>query len=129
MVHLALTPPQLASIDFDTFEFPKLRLLLVTFGATLVSVNGGAGLDVFSDHCSPKTNPLIAEVRAEVQAFNADPISGWRDLFIATNEREQAAIAAERDALAERRQTLARAYDNAGHAALRARRAARAAAA
>ena len=129
MSRLALSPAQLASIDFDTFTFPKLRLLLVTFGSTSVTVAGGPALELFSDSCSPKTNPVIAEVRAEVEAFNADPISGWCDLFIATNEREQAALAAERDALAERRQTLVRAYDNAGHATLRARREARAAAA
>lgn len=121
MVHLALTPRQLASIDFDTFAFPKLRLFLVTFGTTLVKVSGGSGLEVFNDNCSPKTNPLIAEVRVEVEAFNPDPISGWRELFTATNERERAVLAAEQCALVERRQTLARAFDSAGRAALRAR--------
>lgn len=127
MPHLALSPKQLAAIDFDTFEFPKLRVILVTHGATLIAVSSGSGPRLFNGSFRRKDDEAIAEIRAEVARFNADPISGWRDLFITTNEQENAVLTSERDALLERRRVLARAYDDAGAACLRARREARSA--
>lgn len=129
MSHLALSSKQFMDIDFDTFEFPQLRVIAVTHGATLVVVSSGRGPQLFSGTFDRKEDEGIAEIRAEVARFNADPISGWRDLFIKTNEQERVVLSAEREALAQRRRALAMADDSAGYAILRARRAERGAAA
>ena len=126
MPHLALDPQQLVDIDFDRFEFPKVRLIAVKDSkGALVSVSAGS-IKLLNQKVTVSAKTFIAEVRALVEAFNADPISGWRELVIRTKDDEKATIRAEQDALTSRLRALRCAYDDAGFALLRARRASRA---
>lgn len=127
MKHLALDPQQLAKIDFDTFDFPELELVTRSSGEELLMVVWAGGRRfLLHDREIPRDQMgVIEEVRAEVEAFNADTITGWRDLVTAAVERERQAIADARDALFDRTLAVERAHQDAGFACLRARSSAR----
>lgn len=124
MSHLALDPQQLASIDFETFPFPKVHLVERESAEDLLMLVWAEGrTQLLLDREVPREDAeRIREVRDEVDQFNADPVSGWRELIITAHEAEMTAIATERDALAARRRTAAAHYDDAGFALMRARR-------
>lgn len=123
--HLALTPQQLAAIDFTTFDFPGVELVTRTSGEDLLILvwAGGRAFLLHNRDVPRDAASYIDEIRSEVQAFNADPVSGWRDLIIATHKAEMESIAAERQVLTARRRAAAAQYDDAGFALMRARRA------
>jgi len=124
MAFLTLDPQHLLDIDFDTFTFPRLQLDTRSSGEELLMVVWSEGRKyLLYDREVPRDRPDIVDaVRLGVQRFNEDPISGWRELFAAASDAEQASIEAQRTALAERSSALFEARQAAGFACLRARR-------
>lgn len=131
MSHLVLDPQQLVAIDWESFAFPPVDLETRSSGEELLMlVWSGDREFLLHDRDVPlEEAAYMGEVRAQVAAFNADTITGWRELATSAHEKEKAAIAEERAALMTRQRNLVRAYEDAGFGALRARSEARRAAA
>lgn len=127
MSHLVLDPQQFVAIDYDSFTFPPVRLETRSSGEDLLMlVWAGDREFLLHDRDVPRQEAAyMDEVRAQVAAFNADTISGWRELAVVAHRAEADAVVAEREALRERQRQVARAIEDAGFAALRARREAR----
>ncbi len=130
MAHLTLTPADAVAIDFEVFEFPEIELTTRSSGESLLMLVWSEGRKhlLFDRDVERGQAELMAEVRLEVARFNADTITGWRELVTASVAEERALLRVEREALSRRGIAAARAYENVGLACLRARRAARAAA-
>lgn len=123
MAHLALDPQQLAGIDFTTFTFPPVELRSRTSGEdVLMLVWAGEREYLLFDRDVPRDDlQLMAEVLSEIDQFNVDPISGWRELIVAAHQGEIASIGEAQEALRVRRRAAAAALEDAGFAVLRVR--------
>lgn len=126
MTHLSLSPASAVDIDFEVFEFPAIELVTRSSGETLLMLVWSEGRKhlLFDRDVPREDENVIAEVRAEVARFNADRITGWREVLVAAYDQECVELDAERIRLSQRTRAVARARQDAGSACLRARHAA-----
>ena len=124
---LTLRPATAVAIDFATFEFPKLRVQVKESGDELLVLvwnEGGPykGYLLLDADVKADDPAALDRILRAVDAFNTDPITGWRDLVTTAIDAEHRAIVAERAALDERSRAARRAIEDVGLAAMRARR-------
>ena len=129
MLALTLRPATAVAIDFATFEFPKLRVQVKESGDELLVLvwnDGGPykGYLLLDADVKADDRAALDLILRRVDAFNADPITGWRDVVATAIDAERKSIVAERAALDERSRAARTALENVGLAAMRARRSA-----
>ena len=131
MTHLSLSPTAAVAVDFEVFDFPGIELTTRSSGEQLLMLVWSEGRKhlLFDREIPREDEATVAAVRREVAAFNADRITGWRELLVAAYDQERIQLDLERARLSQRTRAVATARQDAGAACLRARQAARKAAA
>ena len=129
MLALTLRPATAVAIDFATFEFPKVRVQVKESGDELLVLvwNEGEpykGYLLLDADVKVDDHAALDLIVRTVDEFNADPITGWRNLFTAAFEKEHQMVDEVRAAADARSRAVKNASEAAGFAVLNARRSA-----